>query len=126
MTPTQVVELYFRDVLEGVRPESVAMLVASNDLQQRSLALRSAFPDLEIERVVQLADGDLVAGHFRARGTHRGLFQGVPATGRGWQAAFTAVLQVESDRLVNAWITWDTLSLMEQLGAIERVSTVSA
>lgn len=124
MTPKQVVERYLAEVLNG--GARVEELVSSDDLRQRVTSLRRAFPDLEVETVVLLAEGELVAGHFVGRGTHDGLYQGVPATGRTWDAAFTAVFRVESGRIADAWVTWDRLALLERLGAIERVGVVSA
>lgn len=126
MTPRDVVARYLADVLGGARPEAAAELLADGELTQRTERLRSAFPDLEIESHVLLAEGDLVACHLLGRGTHRGLYQGVPATGRAWAARCTAVYRVEDTRIAEAWVTWDTLSLMEQLAAVERVATVSA
>lgn len=126
MTPKRVVEKYLADVLGGSDIESVDELVSSNELRQRSLGLRRAFPDLQVEPVVLLAEGSLVASHVSARGTHHGLFHGVPPTGRIWEARFTAVYSIERGRIAEGWVTWDYLALMEQLGAIERVSTVSA
>ena len=41
-----------------------------------------AFPDFEDSIEDLIAEGDLVAGRFTARGTHEGLFAGVSATGR--------------------------------------------
>ena len=127
MTPRQVVESYLTDVLAGAGdPESVDRLVASVELRQRGSHLRSAFPDLEVETLVLLAEDDLVACHLVGRGTHLGLYQGVPPTGRAWEARCTAVYRVEQHRITEAWVTWDTLTLLEQLEAIERVATVSA
>jgi steroid delta-isomerase-like uncharacterized protein len=126
MHPKQVVERYLADVLNGGGRGSAHELLSSGELRQRAHSLRAAFPDLEVETVVLLAEDDLVAGHFVARGTHKGLFQGVPPTGRTWETRCTAVYRVESDRIAGAWVTWDSLSLLEQLGAVERVATVSA
>lgn len=126
MTPKQVVERYLTEVIEGAGPGSADELVASDDLRIRSLALHRAFPDLEVETVVLLVDGNLVAGHFLGRGTHQGLFQGVPPTGRACEPRWTAVYRVAFGRIADAWVTLDYLSLMEQLGAVERVPTVSA
>lgn len=126
MTPRDVVKRYLSEVLGGARPEAAEELLANDELERRTNRLRNAFPDLEIETHVLLAEDDLVAAHLVGRGTHRGLYQGVPATGRTWEARCTAVYRVEGTRIAEAWVTWDTLLLMERLGAVERVATVSA
>ena len=125
MTPRRIVERYLSEALNG-SGESTDDLVASPELRQRVRGLLRAFPDLEVEPVVIVADGALVAAHVVARGTHVGLFQGVPPTGRSWEAKCTGVYRVSGGRIDDAWVTWDQLALMEQLGAVERVSTVSA
>jgi steroid delta-isomerase-like uncharacterized protein len=124
MTPKRVVEQYVAEVLGGRR--SADELVSSTELRQRVDALRRAFPDLDIETIALLGEGDLVAAHLVARGTHLGAYQGVPATGRAWEARCTAVYRVEEGRIADAWVTWDQLSLLEQLGAVERAQAVSA
>lgn len=126
MTQRRIVERYVAEVLTDGRPGAADELIASSELKQRSARLRRAFPDLEVETVVLLAEHDLVAGHFRARGTHLGLFQGVPPTGTTVETSWTAVFRVQDGRIADAWVTWDRLSLMEQLSAVERVATVSA
>jgi predicted ester cyclase len=73
-----------------------------------------------------VVEDELVAAHLTGRGTHQGLFQGVPATGRGWQADCIAVYRVHDGRITEGWVQWDLLALMEQLGAIVRAPTVSA
>ena len=126
MTPRQVVETYLTEVLGGDGVGSENELVSSAELRQRTLSLRRSFPDLEVEPVVLVGESDLVAAHFKGRGTHLGLFQGVPPTGRACEARCTAIYRVENGRIAEVWGTWDYASLMEQLGAVERVATVSA
>jgi steroid delta-isomerase-like uncharacterized protein len=126
MTPRTVVERYFTEVLEGAGPGSAADIISSEELRQRTHRLRTAFPDLEVEVLTLIAEDDFVAGHFVGRGTHRGLFNGVPPSGHSWEARGTGIYRVESGRIAEAWVNWDQLSLMEQLGAVERVNTVSA
>src|SRR6058998_652753 len=41
----------------------------------------AAFPDLSFQNEHMVAEGDLVASHNLMRGTHRGSFMGVPASG---------------------------------------------
>ena len=126
MNPRSVIDRYVAEVLTAGRVGAADELVASSELKQRSARLRRAFPDLDVRTIVLLADDDLVAGHFRARGTHLGLFPGVPPTGASVEMSWTAIFRVEDGRIADAWVTWDQLSLMEQLSAVERVSTVSA
>jgi predicted ester cyclase len=101
-------------------------LISDPLLRQQVSALRSAFEDLDIAVGILLSEGDLAAGHFTARGTHTGLFAGVPPTGLRWQASLTGVFRVGHGRITDAWVTWDQLALLEQLGAVERAATVSA
>lgn len=126
MTPRRIVDRYLAECLNEGRPDAAEELVASSELKQRSERLRRAFPDLEVRTIVLLGEHDLVAGHFTARGTHLGLYQGVPPTGRRCETSWTAVYRIEDGRISDAWVTWDQLSLMEQLAAVQRVATVSA
>jgi SnoaL-like polyketide cyclase len=101
MQPKDVVERYLAEVLNGegqARPED---LISGQTLRQRTTGFRRAFPDLKVTTHTLLVDGDLVAAHFTGRGTHQGLFQGVPATGRGWQADCIAVLRAAAGPLAN-------------------------
>ena len=117
MTSREVVERYLSGDGE---------LVADETLRRRDEAFRSAFPDAAVRVDQVLADGDLVAVHQTASGTHLGTFQGCPPTGREWSATCTAIYRVESGRIAEAWINWDWLAVMEQLGSVQRVETVSA
>lgn len=119
MTPKGVVERYLR---QGF----AADFVSSPELWQRTMRLRDAFPDLEVDVVALVTEGDRVAAHFAMRGTHDGVYHGVPSTGRQCEAHCTAIYRVADGRIAEAWMTWDSLGLLEQLGAVERVETVSA
>jgi predicted ester cyclase len=117
MTPTEIVQRYLAGDEE---------LLADETLRQRAEAFRSAFPDAQSSAQQVIAEGDLVAVHLTGRGTHLGTFQGCPPTGREWSATCTAIYRVEAGRIAEAWINWDWLAVLEQLGGVERVETVSA
>lgn len=78
----------------------------------------TAFPDVQTTIDDLIAEGDQVVARLTTRGTHRGAFQGLPATGR--QVAFTsiAIWRIVSDRIVEHWIILDALGLLQQLGAV--------
>lgn len=126
MSPKATVERYLIEGLGGFTARSAETFVSNSDLVRRTEILRAAFPDLELDVVEIIGEGDLVAAHALARGTHLGLFQGIPPTGRHCELRCTGIYRVESGRIAEAFVTWDTLSLMEQLGAVERVAAVSA
>jgi predicted ester cyclase len=125
-TPRTIVERFLDEVMSGGRPESAPDLVDSEPLMERVRALRAAFPDLRVHVVRITVDGDLVAVHLAGGGTHRGAFQGSLATGRRWAATGTAIYAVRAGRIADFWLTWDMLSILEQLGLVLRPADVSA
>ena len=124
--PRRVVERYLHEVLSGAGSATADELIASEEVRQRTAGFLRAFPDLDVQALLVVAEGEHVAAHFVARGTHRGLFDGAPPTGRQWEACGTAIYRVVDGRIADAWVTWDRLSLLEQLDAVRRVETVSA
>jgi len=121
-----VVERHLREVLGGDGPAGVEDLVSNPIYSHQIRAFRSAFPDLSVESQQVVAERDLVAVHGVASATHRGMFQGLPSTGRQWRAPFTAMYRVSDGRITDFWVTWDLLSIMEQLGGVRRSAEASA
>jgi len=68
---------------------------------------RSVFPDLEIEVVAQVVEGDRVASRWTARGTNRGRH----ATLDG-----ITISTIENGKIVEDWTTSDSLGLLRRLG----------
>ena len=82
------------------------------------LASHEAFPDLVVEVLDQLAEGDKVATRWRASGTHRGPFAGIPATGRPVTITAMHLHRVADGKLTEHWEEIDLLRLMRQLGVL--------
>jgi predicted ester cyclase len=81
-------------------------------------ALRAALPDLQVTVEDLLAEGDKVALRLRGRGTHRGPFAGVAPTGRPVALTSMELLRLAGGKLVEHWDEFDTLGVLQQLGAI--------
>ena len=79
--------------------------------------LRSVFPDLVMTVDDVIIDGDRVAVRSTARGTHRGDFLGVPATGATVTFAAFDVHHLADGRFHRSWHLEDNLSLLEQVRA---------
>lgn len=125
-TPADVVRRYLDEALVGGGPSVLDELVSSDDLKRRLASFRRAFPDLAVTIRILIAEGDLVGVHLTGRGTHRAFFQGVPPTGRMWTAGCTALYRVEHGRIVDAWVNWDLLAILEQIGAVRRSKAATA
>lgn len=108
------------------QPRRGPELIAGQAVRQHAHSFRVAFPDARLTTHLLLEADDLVAVHFTGHGTHLGVFQGCPATGREWRARCTAIYRVESGRIAESWNNWDWLAVMEQLGCVQRVESVSA
>jgi predicted ester cyclase len=124
--PATIVERFLAEVMSGGRPESASDLVDSDPLRQRVDAFRKAFSDLQVTAIRIVSDGPMVAAHLVGRGTHTGVFQGAPPTGRAWSSSCTAIYEVQDGRIVDFWLNWDTLDIVEQLGVVRRSAESSA
>jgi predicted ester cyclase len=74
-----------------------------------------AFPDYQWKRITVLVEGERLAAHLRARGTHRGSFAGVPATGRHVNVAEFAFYRIVAGRITEYAGTADDAALLAQL-----------
>ena len=76
-----------------------------------------AFPDLQLTVEDVVAVEDKVAARIRFRGTHRGGFMGIPATGRAVTFTSMEFNRVVGGRVAEHWVLSDLLGLLQQLGA---------
>jgi steroid delta-isomerase-like uncharacterized protein len=79
---------------------------------------RTAFPDLHFTIEDQIAEDDKVVTRLAIRGTHRGEFMGIPATGKQMNVSAASIWRVADGKLVDEWVSWDKLEMMQQLGLI--------
>ena len=87
-------------------------------VKQRIVDYCAAFPDLAIEVERMIAEGGTVVTTWTLRGTHRGEFLGVVASGNEIEVTGTTLHLIEDGVIVEARVNWDTLSLMRQIGAL--------
>ena len=81
----------------------------------RVVAIRRAFPDLEMTIEQQIAEGPWVATRVTWRGTHAGEFAGIAATSRRVEYAGTAMDRLENGKVVEMWHTVNMHLLMRQI-----------
>ena len=66
----------------------------------------------------QFADSEFVATRYTARGRHDTEFMGIPPTGREGTATGICISRCRDGRIVEEWEVWDTLGLLQQIGAV--------
>ncbi len=81
-------------------------------------SLRQAFPDLHFTVEDQIAESDRVVTRWTARGTHKGVFQGIPATGKAVALTGIDIDRFASGKVVECWASVDQLGLLQQLGVV--------
>jgi steroid delta-isomerase-like uncharacterized protein len=83
--------------------------------QQGFELMQRAFPDLEAHVDDLVAAEDKVAIRVSFRGTHRGEFQGIPATGRKIHYVSHEFYRLKNGLFAEEWICSDMASLFGQL-----------
>jgi steroid delta-isomerase-like uncharacterized protein len=74
------------------------------------------FPDARETINFLIAEGDLVAVHSHCRATQQGPMGTLTASGKVLSADFISIYRISGDRIVEAWVEWDTLNGLIQLG----------
>lgn len=101
-------------------PESSKEIRGRDGLKEHVETYRSAFPDFDCTVESIIAEDDLVAVRFTVRGTHEGALPELPdrePTGREIEVAGMEFDRLEDGKLVECWLVYDSLGLMQQLGA---------
>jgi steroid delta-isomerase-like uncharacterized protein len=78
--------------------------------------LRSAFPDLQVVVNQMVAEGDLVSAFVVFKGTHKGEFLGIPATGKPVAVNVADLVKLQDGKVTEHWGIMDSAGLMAQLG----------
>lgn len=80
--------------------------------------MRGGFPDIQWTLEETISEGDRIAARFTMRGTHRGTFLGMPATGKPFEVQAINFYRWSDDKIVEEHGQPDLLGLMQQIGAI--------
>ena len=89
----------------------------ANGLKNTMRMFREAFPDLHVEILDMLAEGDRVMSRLRVSGTHRGAFLDMSPTGNAVTYDEVIILRLANGKIVEHWAVADALSLMQGIGA---------
>ena len=118
--PKAVVRRLIDEVINAGRLELIDELYAAQMAAgaRRWIApFRESFPDVAMEIVELIAEGEKVVGRFRCSATHLGPWRGRPATGRRFERVDEVyIYRVHDGRITEAWGLEDNRSRDRQLG----------
>ena len=112
-------QLYAKDfVNHGIHRE-----ITLDEDQAALKGWHQAFPDLSIAPDKLIADGDLVAVYWIARGTNTGAGNGLPPTGKKVEQSGITIWRIVDGKIKEEWSAFDQLSMMQQLGLLDQKET---
>jgi predicted ester cyclase len=118
--PKAVVVRLIDEVLNGGRLELIDELYTpqmARGARRWITRFRESFPDVQMEIVELIAEGEKVVGRFRCSATHLGAWRGNPPTGRRFERVDEVyIFRVRDGRITDAWGIEDTRSRERQLG----------
>ncbi len=77
--------------------------------------MREAFPDMQVTIPDAVAEGDRVAIRAIWRGTHKGTFRGLAATGRSVTMEGMVFWRIENGKIAERWAIIDLPAVLRQL-----------
>lgn len=86
--------------------------------KQMAPAFAAAFSESWFTIETIIAEADLVAIHYQWRGTHRGEYLGMAATGKQVTETGTRFYRIKGGQVVEMWGDENVLGLLEQMGAV--------
>jgi steroid delta-isomerase-like uncharacterized protein len=81
-------------------------------------AWHEAFPDLKMNILDVVAEGDRVVTRGIFTGTHRGAFNGIAATGKRVEVQWMDMWVVKNGKLHENWVRLDMMAMLTQLGVM--------
>ncbi len=86
--------------------------------QKKTISLyRDAFSDLQFKVGMIEADG-FVTTRYTSTGTHTAEFHGIAPTNKKVSVEGIAINRISRGKIVETWVMWDALGLMQQLGVV--------
>lgn len=87
-------------------------------LKQNLTKIRTSFPDVYLTLDEVLFDQGNVVARWTGKATHKGDFEGIPASNKPVTVRGITMYRVADGKIAETWAVWDSASLMRQIGAM--------
>jgi len=137
MTPREVAAAWFEAVWNKKDPAAIDRYLAPDakmhglgdvpmkrdEFRQLHRTFCGAFPDIRIEVVRTVSEGDMVVALCHVTGTHGGAALGCAPTQKCIEMWGMGMARVAGDQIVEGWNAWDFMSLYQQVGMLPAIAT---
>lgn len=80
--------------------------------------MRAGFPDIQWTLEEMIAEGDKVAARFTKRGTHQGVFSGIPPSGKKIEVKAMNFYRISDEKFIEEHGQPNLLGLLAEIGAV--------
>jgi len=94
--------------------------------KKRVTLYRAAFSDLRLTVEDMIAEGETVVARWSCRGAHKGDLNGIAPTGKQFVISGVSIVRFTGGKMVEGWINWDALGLMQQLSVVPELGKAKA
>jgi predicted ester cyclase len=116
----EVVRRAIDEIINGGRMELVDELYApeiASGVKSWIAPFRASFPDVHMDVIDLVAEGDRVVGRFACSGTHAGEWRGHPPTGQRFERVDEVYFfRLQDGKIAESWGVEDTADRLRQLG----------
>ncbi len=93
----------------------------SQEIASYVAEVRSGYPDFELQINDKVFEDNRLVTHWTCTGTHKGDFQGIPATEKRINISGLALARIEHGKVTEERVYFDRLAMLEQLGVAPEV-----
>ena len=90
-------------------------------LRENILMYEIGFPRYEMVPEDMIEEGNRVAVRLTVRAAHNNTFMDIPATGRRLELPMMVIYEIENQKIVRHWMSYDRMLFMEQIGVMQPV-----
>lgn len=114
-----IVEMFAEDgIANGLNDENGNPYRGPEGFKKLHRAFLSAYPDLKIDVVDTVVEGDKIAARCRVTGSHAGHGIGVAPTNQQVEFTGMVIVQVKDEKIVEAWNEFNFMEMYKQVGAL--------
>jgi predicted ester cyclase len=107
-------------MVHGIADENGKELRGVKAFEHFHALFLKGFPNVKVEVLDLLADGDKLACRCVVRARHEGEWMGISATNKDVEFTGICIAYVKNGKMIEGWNSFDFLSLYSQLGVLSK------